>query len=183
MPRPTPSTAAKRSVPSTSAPASPPDLAAIVKIGILRNGKPKIVVTPKVVEAYYLHRGNPQKGKMHPHSIVWRIDGLEEDERIEVRLHCGGVKAKGNEIDEDEGQSLLTRLLPTSLPMEQRAKGTSTSRGWTARQGPSASLDTGELRLPSDEHGPINVKYSIRLLAGQDELAYLDPGVDLIPDP
>ncbi len=182
MSRSSPSTTAHKPAPTSLPTTNRQNVATVVEVEIVRNGATQIVVVPDVAQTYYFHDGSTGE-EMRPHRIVWKIAGLAQDERIEVHLHCDRVKAHGRVMDEDEGQSLLARLFPSSVPMKPRARGAGTSRGWTTPQGPFPTLDSGVFRLPSDDQGRINVKYSIRLLSARGELAFLDPGVNLIPDP
>jgi len=159
-------------------------VASIVHIRINRAPSPSLLVEPDLVRAYYMHGGD-DADPMRPHSVLWEVFGLLPGERIEiVASHLIGLATP------HVPGIVLRRLFETSSTAPGgRAPGalapgarTQPPYTWTIPYGAS-SVESVEFSMPTNEVGPITIKYDVRLFADDVLLALLDPGVHLTPDP
>ena len=159
----------------------PPPVGSRVQVKIVRGSSTTFEVAPDDVQVHYFHGAESGHAEL-AHRVQWVFEGLAPDERVEIRFHLDKVKVSGKKLRENRGAEVLAELFPTSELMKDQEDGARLSRGWTIPSSPLPTLDTGDLRLAA-RRGRIEAKYSLRLLSKSGEIAFLDPGGTLIPDP
>jgi hypothetical protein len=138
---------------------------------MLKPGKPPtLVVTPETVEVYYTHHGGGGD-EMKPHRLLWiAMFKREPGDTILIRM---------KQVNHPNKFPLAKLGIQSAFP-----GGTKQAAPLTlVIEHDQNAVETDLIALPTDEHGRINFKYDVEYVRNGKQIAYLDPGGNLIPDP